>query len=87
MLTNLRSSRRMFIFAFSTSGALIGSLMVLVLYTTRAALVVLDSLVLVLTWMKTFQQWKQSRHLNLPPSIAACFLRDGKYDSSSKSGC
>ena len=37
-----------------------------------------DLIVLVLTWIKTFRQWREGRKLNVPFPISACLLRDGE---------
>ena len=50
-----------------------------VVYVTRGSLVVADSIVLVLTWIKTFNNWNEARRLNLNLSISTCLLRDGKF--------
>ena len=49
-----------------------------VVYATRGSLVAADSIVLVLTWIKTFNNWNRSRKLNLRLSVSTCLLRDGK---------
>lgn len=51
----------------------------LVLYLTRVSLIVVDTLMLVLTWNKTYRQWKESRRLGISVSVSTCLLRDGKY--------
>ncbi|GJE88865.1 hypothetical protein PsYK624_049520 [Phanerochaete sordida] len=37
----------------------------------------MDFLVLVLTWVKTFSQWRESRRLGLSKSITESLIRDG----------
>ena len=49
-----------------------------VIYVTRGSLVTADSIVLVLTWIRTFTNWNDARRLNLNLSISTCLLRDGK---------
>ncbi|EKM51717.1 uncharacterized protein PHACADRAFT_102465 [Phanerochaete carnosa HHB-10118-sp] len=45
--------------------------------STRISLIAMDFLVLILTWAKTFSQWRESRRLRIPKSIAGSLLRDG----------
>ena len=47
-------------------------------YVARGALVAADSIVLALTWTKTFGSWNNARKLSLERSIFTCLLRDGK---------
>ena len=49
----------------------------LVVYVTRGCVIALDSMVLALTWKKTFQAWREARRLNLQLSVTTCLLRDG----------
>ena len=42
-----------------------------------------DALVLLVTWIKTFRQWYQSRELGMRLSVTSCLLRDG-MDSVSR---
>lgn len=49
-----------------------------VLYLTRCSLIAADIIALVLTWIKSFEHFKEMRCLNLGPSISAVLLRDGK---------
>ena len=43
-----------------------------------------DVLTLLLTLMKTFRQWRDSRRLNVRSSLTTCLVRDGEsYDLSS----
>ncbi|GJE90465.1 hypothetical protein PsYK624_066010 [Phanerochaete sordida] len=39
----------------------------------------MDGLVLVLTWHKTFRQWRDARNLNISLSASTCLLRDGTW--------
>ncbi|EKM56346.1 uncharacterized protein PHACADRAFT_207607 [Phanerochaete carnosa HHB-10118-sp] len=48
-----------------------------VLYITRCSLTAVDIIVLVLTWVKSFKQFKDMRRLGLKFSISAVLLRDG----------
>lgn len=50
----------------------------LVVYTTRAAMMLADILVVVITWIKTFKEWNTARQLKLSLSVTTCLLRDGK---------
>ena len=50
-----------------------------VAYMSRGSLIVVDSIVLVLTWNKTFSNWNEARRLGLDLSVSTCLLRDGKY--------
>ncbi|EKM48828.1 uncharacterized protein PHACADRAFT_266071 [Phanerochaete carnosa HHB-10118-sp] len=47
------------------------------MYITRGSLVLADTIVLVLTWIKTFGNWKTTRRLNIKVSLTTCLLRDG----------
>ncbi|EKM52015.1 uncharacterized protein PHACADRAFT_199517 [Phanerochaete carnosa HHB-10118-sp] len=42
----------------------------------RVSLVLADTTVLVLTWMKTFRHWREARRI-IRASLATCLLRDG----------
>ncbi|EKM57679.1 uncharacterized protein PHACADRAFT_206559 [Phanerochaete carnosa HHB-10118-sp] len=48
-----------------------------VAYITRSSLVLADTIVLVLTWIKTFGNWRRARSVNAQVSLATCLLRDG----------
>ncbi|GJE90466.1 hypothetical protein PsYK624_066020 [Phanerochaete sordida] len=49
------------------------------LYLSRATVIAMDVLVLVLIWAKTYRQWRDARtHLGTP-SVVACFLVDGTW--------
>ncbi|EKM56312.1 uncharacterized protein PHACADRAFT_92217, partial [Phanerochaete carnosa HHB-10118-sp] len=50
-----------------------------VLWFTRCSLIAADIIVLVLTWIKSFEHFKEMRRLKLKLSISAVLLRDGKY--------
>ncbi|EKM53955.1 uncharacterized protein PHACADRAFT_196390 [Phanerochaete carnosa HHB-10118-sp] len=54
-----------------------------VLYFTRCSLIAADIIVLVLTWIKSFEHFKEMRQLNLGLSVSAVLLRDGKLISLS----
>ncbi|EKM57643.1 uncharacterized protein PHACADRAFT_206528 [Phanerochaete carnosa HHB-10118-sp] len=47
------------------------------LYITRGSLILADTIVLVLTWIRTFGHWRQARHANIGVSVTTCLLRDG----------
>ena len=49
-----------------------------VTYVARSSLVTADTIVLALTWIKTFKNWNEARRLNLELSVSTCILRDGK---------
>lgn len=51
----------------------------LVLYLTRCSLIIADIIVLVLMWIKSFEQFKEMRRLKLGSSISGVLLRDGKH--------
>ncbi|EKM57583.1 uncharacterized protein PHACADRAFT_206478 [Phanerochaete carnosa HHB-10118-sp] len=44
---------------------------------TRVPLIAADLLVLVLTWMKTYRQYKEARSLNIKSPLATCLIHDG----------
>ncbi|EKM50244.1 uncharacterized protein PHACADRAFT_201084 [Phanerochaete carnosa HHB-10118-sp] len=46
-------------------------------YTTRASLILADIIMIVLTWIKTFGQWRETRRLNMKVPLTRCLLRDG----------
>ncbi|EKM56349.1 uncharacterized protein PHACADRAFT_193966 [Phanerochaete carnosa HHB-10118-sp] len=48
-----------------------------VTYTTCGSLILADAIVLVLTWIKTFEQWRNARCLKMRASLTTCLLRDG----------
>ncbi|EKM56310.1 uncharacterized protein PHACADRAFT_207584 [Phanerochaete carnosa HHB-10118-sp] len=50
-----------------------------VLYLTRCSSIAVDIIVLVLTWIKSFKQFKDMRRLELGFSISAVLLRDGNF--------
>lgn len=49
-----------------------------VTYLTGAATISADALVLGLTWVKTFRQWRSARHANIKDTIMERLLRDGE---------
>ena len=51
--------------------------LIAVTYGSRAALIAADLIVLLCTWIKTFDHWRRSRRLKMPLSITTCLLRDG----------
>ncbi|KIP06045.1 hypothetical protein PHLGIDRAFT_477840 [Phlebiopsis gigantea 11061_1 CR5-6] len=44
---------------------------------THGSLVAGDMIVLILTWIKTFHQWRLSRTLGIQLRFSTCLLRDG----------
>ena len=52
------------------------------LCVARICLLAADAIVVVLTWSKTFGQWRRSRRLNMHVSVTTCLLRDGKLGFS-----
>lgn len=46
-------------------------------YVTRSTLILQDVVVLILTWIKTYGQWKIARRSNFSLSVSMCLLRDG----------
>ena len=52
--------------------------MAVVLFLTRGSVIAGDGLVLVLTWAKTFRQWRESRRLKIETSITSLLMRDGE---------
>ncbi|EKM50265.1 uncharacterized protein PHACADRAFT_201108 [Phanerochaete carnosa HHB-10118-sp] len=46
-------------------------------YSTRSSLILADAIVLVLTWIKTFDSWKNARRADVRASLTTCLLRDG----------
>ncbi|EKM50266.1 uncharacterized protein PHACADRAFT_201110 [Phanerochaete carnosa HHB-10118-sp] len=56
---------------------MVGIRMFHVMYITRGSLVLADTIVLVLTWIKTFGHWKNARRLKMKVSLTTCLLRDG----------
>ncbi|EKM54310.1 uncharacterized protein PHACADRAFT_258091 [Phanerochaete carnosa HHB-10118-sp] len=48
-----------------------------VLYVSRGSSIVADTIVLVLTWIKTFGHWRDVRRANIGVSLTTCLLRDG----------
>lgn len=49
-----------------------------VLLVTRSSAIVTDMAILVLTWIKTFQHWRQLRQAHINISVASILVRDGK---------
>ncbi|EKM57577.1 uncharacterized protein PHACADRAFT_206472 [Phanerochaete carnosa HHB-10118-sp] len=47
-----------------------------VTFITRVPLILADLLVLVLTWMKTYRQYKEARSLNIKSSLITCLIHD-----------
>ncbi|EKM57677.1 uncharacterized protein PHACADRAFT_206557 [Phanerochaete carnosa HHB-10118-sp] len=45
--------------------------------TNNISLVLADTIVLVMTWIKTFGNWRRARSVNVQMSLATCLLRDG----------
>jgi hypothetical protein len=52
--------------------------MLVVAYLTCAAAIGSEVIVLILTWIKTYGQWRESRRLKMPVSLSTLLLRDGK---------
>ena len=50
-------------------------------YVTRSCVIAGDTIVLVLTWQKTFREWNEARRLHMQLSVTTCLLRDGEYRS------
>jgi hypothetical protein len=50
----------------------------IVTYLARGTLILADVIVLVVTWAKTYRQWRQGRQLNMPVSLSTLLLRDGE---------
>ncbi|EKM57597.1 uncharacterized protein PHACADRAFT_206490 [Phanerochaete carnosa HHB-10118-sp] len=48
-----------------------------VLYITRVSLILADTMVLILTWIKTFGHWRHARSVGVKVSMTTCLLRDG----------
>ncbi|EKM57680.1 uncharacterized protein PHACADRAFT_206560 [Phanerochaete carnosa HHB-10118-sp] len=46
-------------------------------YITRGSLILADMIVIILTWIKTFGDWKRARRNNVKVSSTTCLLRDG----------
>ena len=44
----------------------------------RISSIIVDLLVVIVTWKKTFWHWKDATRLFTSPSISACLLRDGR---------
>lgn len=49
-----------------------------VTYLASAATISADALVLGLTWVKTFQQWRNARRASIKDTILERLLRDGE---------
>ena len=56
-------------------------------FVTLGALLLQDVLVLGLTWIKTYRQWRDSRRANIFPSLSQCLLRDGAFNHSCPELC
>ncbi|GJE98283.1 hypothetical protein PsYK624_145090 [Phanerochaete sordida] len=46
-------------------------------FSTRCSLVLADVIVLLVTWAKTFDQWRSSHRLNVHLPVTTCLMRDG----------
>ena len=44
---------------------------------TRGSAIAVDILVLLITWTKTFQHWRQLHQISLGASVSTLLLRDG----------
>ncbi|EKM57608.1 uncharacterized protein PHACADRAFT_251322, partial [Phanerochaete carnosa HHB-10118-sp] len=51
----------------------------ILIYITRSSLILADTIVLVLTWIKTFGNWRRARSVNVQVSLTTCLLRDGQH--------
>ena len=47
--------------------------------TTRVSLIVADTIVIAVTWRKTFLQYKKASQLGMHTNISATLLRDGEF--------
>ncbi|EKM57646.1 uncharacterized protein PHACADRAFT_251384, partial [Phanerochaete carnosa HHB-10118-sp] len=50
----------------------------ILVYVSRCSLILADTIVLVLTWIRTFGYWRQTRRANVRASLTTCLLRDGQ---------
>ena len=57
------------------------------LLITRSSFIIVDTIVLFVTWIKTFNQWSELRRLNLGTSISSLLLRDGKHSNINMDSC
>ncbi|EKM57621.1 uncharacterized protein PHACADRAFT_206512 [Phanerochaete carnosa HHB-10118-sp] len=48
-----------------------------IVYITRSSPLVADTVVLILTWIKTFGHWRSARSVNIRVPLTTCLLRDG----------
>ena len=55
--------------------------MVTVLDVSRASSILMETMVLVCTWIKTFKHWREARRLRMASSISSYLLRDGQIYS------
>ena len=50
-----------------------------VLLLCRISAIVMDIVILVITWHATFKTWREGRRLNITMSFCTCLLRDGAH--------
>ncbi|EKM57684.1 uncharacterized protein PHACADRAFT_251466 [Phanerochaete carnosa HHB-10118-sp] len=51
-------------------------------YITRGSLILADMIVIILTWIKTFGDWRRARSINAKVPLTTCLLRDGENGHS-----
>lgn len=49
----------------------------ILLFCTRIPLIVADALVLLLTWVKTYRQYREAKSLKIESPLATCLVQDG----------
>ena len=49
-----------------------------VVYVTRVSAMLSDTIVVVVTWRKTYAQWRHGKRLNVSTNLSTLLLRDGK---------
>ena len=64
---------------FAVTVAVISNLSNLVSLATRIAVIIGDILVLLVTWSKTTQSYRESRRLGIQAPLATLLFRDGEY--------
>lgn len=47
-------------------------------YATRVPMIVADTIVLIVTWRRTWGQWRERKRFGAQLSIAACLFREGE---------
>ncbi|KIP06042.1 hypothetical protein PHLGIDRAFT_73255, partial [Phlebiopsis gigantea 11061_1 CR5-6] len=68
---------------FYTEQGLLFGLFRAVVFTIHGSIIATDVMVLTLTWIKTFHQWRESRQLGMHVPISTCLLRDGNVSAFS----